>query len=261
MLASAGGPLGIGKWVLLFARRRRVPVRDPARPQAARARGVAVEPTWLREITESRPLARARGRARPRSSRRPTRTGRAARRCASRWRRSCARSPRQSRCRSPSGCASELRSRTLTVDRADVEGRKKAAMLCVSLGQEEAAQVFRHLSEDLLEQLTVEMARTSNVDQDDRERGDRGGDGDVVRPRLHRRGRRRASRARRSSGRSARCRAAGDPTAALRRDRGDAVRLPAPLAADQIGRSCATRTRRRSRSCSRTCPRPTSPPT
>jgi flagellar motor switch protein FliG len=47
-----------------------------------------------------------------------------------------------------------------------VEGRQKAAILCVSLGSEAAAQVLRHLPEDLLEPLTVEMARTSNVDQD-----------------------------------------------------------------------------------------------
>jgi len=43
-------------------------------------------------------------------------------------------------------------------------GRRKAAMLCVALGPQGAAQIFRHLPDDLVETLTVEMARTSSVD-------------------------------------------------------------------------------------------------
>jgi flagellar motor switch protein FliG len=45
-----------------------------------------------------------------------------------------------------------------------LSGRRKAAILCVSLGQEAAAQIFRHLGEDVLEMLTVEMAKTPFVD-------------------------------------------------------------------------------------------------
>jgi flagellar motor switch protein FliG len=43
-------------------------------------------------------------------------------------------------------------------------GRRKAAMLCVSLGPLGAAQIFKHLPQELVEKLTVEMARTTTVD-------------------------------------------------------------------------------------------------
>jgi flagellar motor switch protein FliG len=45
-------------------------------------------------------------------------------------------------------------------------GRRKAAILCVSLGPEGAAEIFKRLSPDVLEQLTVELARTPYVDPD-----------------------------------------------------------------------------------------------
>ena len=41
--------------------------------------------------------------------------------------------------------------------------RRKAAILCVSLGPEGAAKVFKHLPDDLVEKLTVEMVRTQDV--------------------------------------------------------------------------------------------------
>ena len=41
--------------------------------------------------------------------------------------------------------------------------RRKAAILCVSLGPEGAAKVFQHLPDDLVERLTVEMVRTQDV--------------------------------------------------------------------------------------------------
>lgn len=47
-----------------------------------------------------------------------------------------------------------------------MDGRTKAAVLCVSLGPDAAAQVFRHLPEDVVEPLTVEMARMSNIEQE-----------------------------------------------------------------------------------------------
>ena len=43
-------------------------------------------------------------------------------------------------------------------------GRRKAAVLLVSLGARGAADVFRHLPNEMIEQLTVEMARTPTVD-------------------------------------------------------------------------------------------------
>ena len=49
-------------------------------------------------------------------------------------------------------------------ERVELNGRQKAAVLCVTLGPENAAEVFKHLSEDVIEQLTVEMARTHDVE-------------------------------------------------------------------------------------------------
>ncbi len=48
-------------------------------------------------------------------------------------------------------------------------GRKKAAILLVSLGKEGAAEVFKHLSNDMIEQLTVEMAKTASVEPEQSE--------------------------------------------------------------------------------------------
>jgi flagellar motor switch protein FliG len=46
---------------------------------------------------------------------------------------------------------------------ASISGRRKAAMLCVSLGPDAAAEIMRELPQDLVELLTVEMARTPTV--------------------------------------------------------------------------------------------------
>lgn len=43
-------------------------------------------------------------------------------------------------------------------------GPRKAAVLLVSLGPETAAEIFKHLDEETIEKLTVEMARTHDVD-------------------------------------------------------------------------------------------------
>jgi flagellar motor switch protein FliG len=43
-------------------------------------------------------------------------------------------------------------------------GRRKAAILCVSLGSQGASEIFKHLSNDMIEQLTVEMAKTASVE-------------------------------------------------------------------------------------------------
>jgi flagellar motor switch protein FliG len=48
--------------------------------------------------------------------------------------------------------------------RAAVKGRRKAAVLLVSLGTERAAQVFKHLRDDEIEALSLEMARLQRVD-------------------------------------------------------------------------------------------------
>lgn len=48
--------------------------------------------------------------------------------------------------------------------RRSIPGRRKAALLCVTLGPKAASEVFKRLPQDLIESLTVEMARTPTVD-------------------------------------------------------------------------------------------------
>src|SRR3954465_2951957 len=45
-------------------------------------------------------------------------------------------------------------------------GRQKAAVLLVSLGPDRAAEVFRHLKEEEIESLSLEMAKTRQVPMD-----------------------------------------------------------------------------------------------
>lgn len=45
-------------------------------------------------------------------------------------------------------------------------GRRKAAILLVSLGSKGAAEIFRHLPNEMIEQLTVEMAKMQAVEPD-----------------------------------------------------------------------------------------------
>jgi flagellar motor switch protein FliG len=45
-----------------------------------------------------------------------------------------------------------------------LDGRRKAAVLCVSLGPQVAAEIMKHLDEESLEALTIEMAKTRNVE-------------------------------------------------------------------------------------------------
>ena len=51
--------------------------------------------------------------------------------------------------------------------RGDLTGRKKAAILCVALGPVAAAEILRRLPTDIVEQLTVEMARTKVAEADE----------------------------------------------------------------------------------------------
>jgi flagellar motor switch protein FliG len=48
--------------------------------------------------------------------------------------------------------------------RSSVRGRKKAAVLLVSLGKERAADVFRHLRDDEIESLSLEMAKLQRIE-------------------------------------------------------------------------------------------------
>ena len=50
------------------------------------------------------------------------------------------------------------------VKRPQLAGRKKAAVLLVSLGPDRAAEVFKHLRDDEIESLSLEMAKLQRVD-------------------------------------------------------------------------------------------------
>ncbi|WP_400162972.1 flagellar motor switch protein FliG [Brevibacillus sp. TJ4] len=52
----------------------------------------------------------------------------------------------------------------------ELTGRQKAAILLISLGPEISAQVFKHLREDEIEQLTLEIANVRKVDNEEKEK-------------------------------------------------------------------------------------------
>jgi len=52
----------------------------------------------------------------------------------------------------------------------DYTGREKAAMLLITLGPELSSKIFKHLKEDEIEQLTLEIANIRSVSQQDREK-------------------------------------------------------------------------------------------
>ncbi len=53
----------------------------------------------------------------------------------------------------------------MAVKIADLNGVQKAAILLITLGPEKAANVFKHLKEDEIEQLTLEIANTRSISQ------------------------------------------------------------------------------------------------
>lgn len=54
--------------------------------------------------------------------------------------------------------------------KTEYSGREKAAMLLISLGPDRSAEIFKHLKEDEIEQLTLEIANIRAVSPDDKER-------------------------------------------------------------------------------------------
>lgn len=50
-----------------------------------------------------------------------------------------------------------------SADAARIPGRRKAAVLLVSLGPKKAAEVFSHLSDEEIEELSLEMAKTGEI--------------------------------------------------------------------------------------------------
>jgi flagellar motor switch protein FliG len=56
-----------------------------------------------------------------------------------------------------------------SVSRKQLTGRQKAAIFIIALGHEIAAEIFKHLREDEIEQLTFEIARNESIDAEDRD--------------------------------------------------------------------------------------------
>jgi len=54
--------------------------------------------------------------------------------------------------------------------KAQMTGRQKAAVFLVSLGSEVSSEIFKHLREDEIEQLTFEIARLDKVEPDDKDK-------------------------------------------------------------------------------------------
>lgn len=54
--------------------------------------------------------------------------------------------------------------------KSDISGREKAAMLLISLGPEKSAEIFKHLKEEEVEQLTLEIANIRSVTPAERDK-------------------------------------------------------------------------------------------
>ena len=54
--------------------------------------------------------------------------------------------------------------------RIETNGKEKAAMLLIALGPERSAEIFKHLKEEEIEQVTLEIANIRTVSPDDKER-------------------------------------------------------------------------------------------
>ncbi len=57
-----------------------------------------------------------------------------------------------------------------TMVKSERSGREKAAMLLISLGPEQSAEIFKHLKEEEIEQLTLEIANIRTVTPEEKER-------------------------------------------------------------------------------------------
>ena len=51
----------------------------------------------------------------------------------------------------------------------ELDGLQKAAVLLITLGPEKAANIFKHLKEEEIEQLTLEIANTRSVSPSQKE--------------------------------------------------------------------------------------------
>lgn len=60
--------------------------------------------------------------------------------------------------------------RTTTALKPEYTGREKAAMLLISLGPERSAEIFKHLKEEEIEQLTLEIANIRSVTAEEKDK-------------------------------------------------------------------------------------------
>jgi len=58
----------------------------------------------------------------------------------------------------------------ISSQRTELSGREKAAMLLITLGPEKSAEIFKHLKEDEIEQLTLEIANIRSVTPEEKEK-------------------------------------------------------------------------------------------
>lgn len=61
-------------------------------------------------------------------------------------------------------------SRSGSASKVEYSGKEKAAMLLISLGPERSAEIFKHLKEEEIEQLTLEIANIRTVSPEDKEK-------------------------------------------------------------------------------------------
>lgn len=54
--------------------------------------------------------------------------------------------------------------------KSEISGKEKAAMLLIALGPEKSAEIFKHLKEEEIEQLTLEIANIRTVNPEEKER-------------------------------------------------------------------------------------------
>ena len=57
-----------------------------------------------------------------------------------------------------------------TANKSSFTGRQKAAIFLVTIGSDVSSEIFKHLREDEIEQLTFEIARLDKVDSEDKDK-------------------------------------------------------------------------------------------
>ncbi|QNU68386.1 flagellar motor switch protein FliG [Ruminiclostridium herbifermentans] len=63
-----------------------------------------------------------------------------------------------------------MKNLTRASSKTEYSGREKAAMLLISLGPDKSAEIFKHLKEEEIEQLTLEIANIRSVSPEEKER-------------------------------------------------------------------------------------------